>query len=69
MLNEICPYCHKVLVPARLSAGEILVNTLCLCLLLALFIVVWPPVEHWIEHQEHRWIEHMTWREHLDNWS
>ena len=55
--------------PARLSIGEILVNTLCLGLLLALFIVFWPPIEHWIEHQEHRWLEHMTWREPLDDWS
>ncbi len=58
MPNEICPYCQEVLVPTRLSAGEIIINTL--CLLLAFFIVVWPPVEHWIGQQEHRWVEHMT---------
>ncbi len=51
-----------------MSIREIAVNTLCLCLLLASLIGVWPLVNDWIEQQEHRLLDHMTWREPLDNW-
>ena len=52
----------------RMSVKEIAVNTLLLCLLLAVLIGIWPLVDHWVEQQTHRWIDPMTWREPLDNW-
>lgn len=47
---------------------EVALNTLCICLLLALLVGVWPVMNHWLEQQEQRLLGHMTWREPLDNW-
>ena len=52
----------------RMSFKEITINTLCLCLLLALLIGVWPLASDWMEQQEHRLFNHLIWHEPMNDW-
>ena len=65
-VNELCPWCQRVSASTRPLVGELIVDVLGLCLLLALLLVIVPPVVHWVDQQEQRWIGNMTWREPLN---
>ena len=66
--NDTCPHCGRESVHTRMSFKEITINTLCLCLLLAFLIGVWPLASNWMEQQEHRLLDRTIWSEPIDHW-
>ena len=63
-----CPHCQEALTKTRMPIKEIVVNTLCLCFLLAMFVGVWRLANTWMGQHEHRLLNHLIWREPFDNW-
>lgn len=67
--SDRCAFCGASMRSARLSIGEMIANTLCGILLLAVLTLVGYIADKWLERNGNELFEQPAWHEPLDSWS
>ena len=67
--NEICPRCGAQITQSRLSLREIALTGVCGTLVLSILMLACWTAEQWIERQDHRILDRMTWHEPVESWN
>ena len=65
---EACPYCGRQKDYDRITLGELATSILCGILLVAIAIPLICVTEHLLEQQGQRSLDHLIWRERIENW-
>jgi hypothetical protein len=68
-VNEICPLCRRTSNAPRLSIPDVLLNSVCVVVLLAILVPAVWFAEDWLERAGQRAVDRMIWREPLESWS
>ena len=67
--HDACPLCGGRARSSRPSIREMLLNTVCAGILVAILIPAFWLSEQWLERAGQRAVDHMFWREPIESWS
>jgi hypothetical protein len=68
-VNEVCPQCGRRSNAPRLSIREVLLNSVCVAVLLAILVPAVWFAEQWLERASQRAVDRMIWREPIESWN
>jgi uncharacterized membrane protein len=63
-----CPYCKRQKGSERIAGKEMVIAAVCAILLLVIAVPLICASENWLECQVQRSLDHLFWRERIEQW-